>query len=143
MTGKINHTRIRNVIKRKWVDCKISSDLYPGVEKYLIKELTTLITKAKEYMEFANQKSFYKKFLRISDRFSELGEEKFFTDKEIRDLINEILGGNIWIREGVIESVRGFLFEKLEEKIKLANKALEYSKDKMLSAKHFKLYANY
>ena len=94
-------------------------------------------------MEVANQKSLKKKFLRISDRFSELGVEKFFTDKEIRNLISEILGRNIWIRKGVIESVRGFLVEKLGEKIKLANKALEYSKDKMLSAIHFKLYANY
>ena len=71
MAEKINHTRIRNVIKRRWVDCKISRDLYPEVEKYLIKELTSLITKAKEFMEVANQKSLKKKFLRISDRFSQ------------------------------------------------------------------------
>lgn len=142
MTAKINHTRIKKIIK-DWVDCRISSDFYLEAEKYLIKELTILITNARNNMILAKQKSLYKKFLGLTDRFFNIGKEKFFTDKEVNDLIKEILGGNIWIRDGVTETVRGFLYEKLEEKTKLAYKALKYSSQRMLSVDHFKLYANY
>lgn len=140
---KINHTRIKNFIKKSVDDCKISSDLYPEVENYLLKLIDDLIKNVKKNMDLIKKKSLNKDFLSLGDRFLELGKEQNFTFTEIENVIREHFEKDIWIRNGFVEMVRGYLYDQLRDKIKQARLALEFSSDKMLCAKHFKLYAKY
>ena len=139
MSQKINHTRIKNTIK-KWVDERISSDLYPVIEEFLIDNIKEIILRAKELMEAGKRVTLFRRDLKLSDRYFDLGRERNFTDSEIKKLIKETIGKNYKIGNGVIETVRGYLTEKLMEKILKAKKVLLHSSDRMLQVKHFKIF---
>ncbi|MHA1251442.1 MAG: hypothetical protein ACTSRP_15735 [Candidatus Helarchaeota archaeon] len=138
----INYTRIKKFVK-KYVDCKISSELYPEIERFIISLIDKLIQEAKERMEMTGKKTLHKRFLKLSERYIELGRNRDFTHKEIENLVRKSFNDKIWIREGVIEIMRGYIYEQLEDTIKQAKKALDFSSDRMLKAKHFRIYANY
>lgn len=139
ITQKINHTRIKNFCK-KFVDCKISTNVYPILEKFIIKEVNKIISDAIEFMKTAKRKTLYVEDLKLSKRYYENGKERNFTDKEIREIIKESLGRNYKIQNGVLETIKGYLYEILQEKVMLGKKLLDFSPDRMLSSKHMEIY---
>ena len=139
ITLKINQTRIRNYCK-KYVDCRISASVYPILEKFIIDEINKIISNAIEYMKTAKRKTLYIEDLKLSKRYSENGKERHFTDTEIRAIIRESLGRNYKIQDGVLETIRGYLYEILHERLMLGKKVLDFSSDRTLSSKHIEVY---
>lgn len=141
MTGQINYHRIRNVCK-SMTDFRISSDLLPAVEKFLIQEINILVAKAKELMKASKRKvKLYRSDFNLNERYLKIGKVRKFTNKEIRNLILENLGNDKQLQNGVVDLVRGYLLENLKKNILKVEKVVKHSRiKKTMKAEHWQVF---